>query len=219
MFESLAACGSALLPGLLTRAECLEIRGFYERPELFRSRIDMKRYRFGQGEYQYFAYPLPERVAQLRRDLYAQLAEIANRWQTGGPEYPASHEEFLARCAEAQQLRPTPLLLRYREGDYNCLHQDLYGEVHFPFQVVIGLSAAGEEYSGGELVLVEQQPRAQSIARVVPLQQGDGAVIATRYRLGTNARGGTYRANVRHGVSALRSGERFTLGLIFHDAA
>jgi uncharacterized protein len=155
-------------------------------------------------EYRYFAHPLPDAIAALRRNLYRQLVSSANEWKTG-VDYPATHEEFLERCAAAGQLRPTQLLLRYREGDHNCLHQDLYGEVYFPFQVVIALSAAGEEYSGGELVLVEQQPRAQSIARVVPLAQGDGAVIATRYRLGRNARGRTFRANIRHGVSAVRS--------------
>jgi uncharacterized protein len=217
VFDLLAQQGYFKLPALLTRSECRAVRDLYPQAERFRSRIDMKRYRFGQGEYQYFANPLPGRIASLRRDLYRQLVPVANEWKTD-VEYPPTHEEFLERCAAAGQLRPTPLLLRYREGDYNCLHQDLYGEVYFPFQVVIALSVSGEEYTGGELVLVEQQPRAQSIARVIPMCQGDGVVIATRYRLGRNARGGTYRANMRHGVSTLCSGERFTLGIIFHDA-
>ena len=223
MFESSLAHGSALwdlgyakLPALLSPVECCQIRDLYAQPELFRSRIDMKRFRFGQGEYQYFDYPLPVAIASLRSRLYESLVPIANQWQCG--EFPARHSDFLQSCADAAQIRPTPLILRYRAGDYNCLHQDLYGKVFFPFQVIIGLSAPGEEFTGGELLLVEQQPRAQSVARVVPMAQGDGAVIATRYRVARNARGGTYRANIRHGVSTVHTGERFTLGIIFHDA-
>ena len=176
----------------------------------------MRRFRFGQGEYQYFAYPLPEAIATLRSGLYETLVPIANQWQCG--EYPARHADFVRTCMAAEQLRPTPLLLRYREGDYNCLHQDLYGKIFFPFQVIVGLSSPGEEFTGGELLLVEQQPRAQSVARVVPMAQGDGAVITTRHRVARNTRGGTYRANVRHGVSTIHSGERYTLGIVFHDA-
>ncbi len=166
MFDALAEQGYAKLPALLTSSECREIRELYSQTERFRSRIDMKRYRFGQGEYRYFAYPLPDRIGALRRELYARLAALANEWKCG-VEYPATHEEFLERCTAGGQLRPTPLLPHYREGDYNCLHQDLSGEVYFPFQVVVALSAQGTEYTGGESVLVEQQPRAQSIARVV----------------------------------------------------
>jgi hypothetical protein len=216
MIASFSEAGYVRLPALLSRSECQEIRALYDRPALFRSRVEMRRFRFGQGEYQYFGYPLPEPIAGLRRELYERLAPVANQWGCG--EYPPRHEEFLRICADAGQLRPTPLLLRYREGDYNCLHRDLYGEVFFPFQVVIALSAPGEEYTGGELVLVEQRPRAQSVARVLAMAQGDAVAIPTRHRPVRNSRGGVYRANVRHGVSAIHSGERFTLGILFHDA-
>jgi uncharacterized protein len=217
---NLWAQGYAVLPRLVTPAQCHSIRNLYAEERLFRSRIDMKRYRFGQGEYQYFAYPLPEEIAGLRIELYASLVPVARDWMktlSVEAEFPGTLDEFLQQCHQAGQARPTPLLLRYREGDYNCLHQDLYGKLFFPFQVVIGLSESGREYTGGELLLVEQQPRAQSIGRVVPLAQGDGAVITTRYRPGRSAKG-FYRANVRHGVSSVRSGERYTMGLIFHDA-
>lgn len=219
--ESLWTRGYAHLPGLLTTEECVEIRDMYVEPRLFRSRIDMKRYRFGVGEYQYFRYPLPPRVAELRAALYEQLAPIAREWtRTINMEYPFpdSHVEFLDQCHERGQNRPTAILLRYQPGDYNCLHQDLYGELYFPFQVVVLLSDPATEYTGGELVLVEQQLRAQSISRVVPFaKQGDAVVITTRYRPGQGARG-YYRANIKHGVSEVTSGERYTLGLIFHDA-
>ena len=218
--DNLWAEGFAVLPKLLDARQCEAIRAMYADEDRFRSRIDMKRYRFGQGEYQYFAHPLPELVDSLRLSLYESLTPTAREWMTAlsaGAEFPDTLPEFLKQCHEAGQERPTPLLLRYRQGDYNCLHQDLYGKLFFPFQVVIGLSRPGVEYTGGELLLVEQQPRAQSIGRVVPLDQGDGVVIATRYRPARSTRG-FYRANVRHGVGAIRSGERFTLGLIFHDA-
>jgi hypothetical protein len=188
---------------------------------MFRSRIDMKRYRFGQGEYQYFANPLPERIVELRTSLYELLAPVAREWMSAlsmDCEYPDSHAEFLEQCHGAGQMRPTPLLLRYRAGDFNCLHQDLYGDIFFPFQIVVGLSRPGVEFTGGELMLVEQQPRAQSVGRVVPLvKQGDAAVITTRYRPARGTRG-YYRTNLKHGVSTVLSGERYTLGLVLHDA-
>jgi len=198
----------------------VELRGLYDDASLFRSRIDMARYRFGRGEYQYFADPLPEPVRSLRERLYAQLAPVATQWMAAlslETTYPPEFATFLETCHQAGQLRPTPLMLRYREGDFNCLHQDLYGKVVFPFQLVVGLSAPGEEYQGGELLLVEQQPRAQSIGQVVPLAQGEGVVITTRWRPAKGTRG-YYRTNFRHGVSPVTQGERFTLGIIFHDA-
>ena len=180
----------------------------------------MKRYRFGQGEYQYFAYPLPPRIAELRTSLYEELVPTAREWMTAlklPTQFPGHHAEFIETCHAQQQTRPTPLLLRYRAGDFNCLHQDLYGSIFFPFQVVICLSKPQQEFTGGELMLVEQQPRAQSTGRVVPLEQGDAAIITTRYRPAQGARG-FYRTNIKHGVSTILSGERYTLGVIFHDA-
>ncbi|HEY3738789.1 MAG TPA: 2OG-Fe(II) oxygenase [Bryobacteraceae bacterium] len=213
--------GYAALPGLLSSAEeCCNIRALYDDASLFRSRIDMKRYRFGQGEYQYFANPLPARIAELRAASYESLVPTAREWMAAlnlPAEFPDRHSNFLEICHAQGQMRPTPLLLRYREGDYNCLHQDLYGAVFFPFQVVICLSQPRVEFTGGELLLVEQQPRAQSVARVIALEQGDGAVITTRYRPAQGSRG-FYRTNVKHGVSAIHTGERYTLGIIFHDA-
>lgn len=220
-FDNLWTHGYARAGILLSRAECESLRALYDDPAMFRSRIDMARYRFGRGEYQYFTYPLPKRVAELRESLYHDLSPLANEWMAAlglAAGYPETLAPFLEHCHQRDQNRPTPLLLRYRQGDYNCLHQDLYGEVFFPFQTVICLSRAGEEFEGGELLLVEQQPRAQSIGRAIPLQQGEGVVITTRYRPGKSARG-YFRANTRHGVSPILSGERFTLGIIFHDAA
>ncbi len=179
----------------------------------------MARFRFGKGEYQYFAYPLPGIVAELRDGLYKRLAGPANQWMSElglASDFPAEHEAFLKQCAKLGQKRPTALLLRYRAGDYNCLHQDVYGEVVFPFQVIFGLSTPGEEFSGGELLLVEQRPRAQSLGHSITLLQGEGIVITTRYRPVKGSRGYN-RANVRHGVSKVSSGERHTLGIIFHD--
>jgi hypothetical protein len=180
----------------------------------------MARYRFGRGEYQYFSYSLPAVVAELRAGLYEGLAPCANDWMAAlnlAAELPPDLEEFLARCHAAGQARPTPLLLRYRAGDFNCLHQDLYGAIVFPFQVIVCLSRPEHEFTGGELLLVEQQPRAQSMAHAVRLEQGEAVVITTRYRPVKGTRG-YYRTNFRHGVSPLLSGERFTLGVIFHDA-
>jgi len=215
----LKTAGFARLGALLLREECESLRDLYADAGRFRSRIDMARYRFGQGEYQYFAYPLPEPVVALRESLYARLAGPANEWlealgQRGG--FPAEHAAFLKQCAKRGQMRPTPLLLRYRAGDYNCLHQDVYGDVVFPFQVIFCLSRPDEEFSGGELLLVEQRPRAQSVGHVIRLGQGEAVVITTRWRPVQGARG-YYRANVRHGVSEVGTGERYTLGIIFHD--
>ncbi|MBN9015305.1 MAG: 2OG-Fe(II) oxygenase, partial [Rhizobiales bacterium] len=186
----------------------------------FRSRIVMARHGFGRGEYKYFNYPLPEPIAHLRPALYAPLSQIANRWNaTMGIDvrYPATHDEFLARCHEAGQTRPTPLLLQYVTDDYNCLHQDLYGEHVFPLQVAVLLSEPGRDFTGGEFVLTEQRPRMQSRAEVVPLTQGDAVVFAVHHRPVQGTRG-SYRVNLRHGVSRLRSGHRHTVGIIFHDA-
>ncbi|MCX6594229.1 MAG: 2OG-Fe(II) oxygenase [Acidobacteria bacterium] len=212
--------GWAPLGRLLNPEQCQQLINLFDQPQHFRRHIRMEQFRFGRGEYQYFADPLPELVAQLRTQLYAPLAAPASRWMAdlGLPEeYPPTLNEFLARCHQAGQTRPTPLLLRYQEGDYNCLHQDLYGSVVFPFQVVIGLNAPGRDFEGGELLLTEQRPRAQSMGQVIPLGQGEAVVITTRYRPVPSQRG-FYRANVRHGVSPLRAGLRHTLGLIFHDA-
>jgi uncharacterized protein len=218
--ESLWTCGYARLGQLLNRQECEETRALYTQPELFRSRIDMARYRFGRGEYQYFQNPLPPRVDQLRHQLYGSLVNTAIEWMTAlslPKQYPADLESFLEECNTAGQSRPTPLLLKYGAGDFNCLHQDLYGDVFFPFQVVVCLSKPDDEFTGGELLLVEQQPRAQSIGHAIRLQQGEAVVITTRFRPVKGTRG-FYRTNFRHGVSPLLSGERYTLGIIFHDA-
>jgi hypothetical protein len=212
--------GCAILKGLLTAEECRALAALYPEDKLFRSRIVMGRHGFGRGEYKYFSYPLPHLIAELRPLLYARLYGIANRWnEVMGVDvsYPSSHEAFLTRCHDAGQLRPTPLLLQYGEGDYNCLHQDLYGEHVFPLQVAILLSEPGRDFEGGEFVLTEQRPRMQSRAEVVPLRQGDAVVFAVHVRPVQGTRG-FYRVNMRHGVSRLRSGHRHTLGVIFHDA-
>jgi hypothetical protein len=212
--------GSALLEKLLTPDECRELASLYPDDALFRSHIVMARHGFGRGEYKYFAYPLPGIVAEIRTALYGRLAPIANRWnERMGIEkrYPATHEAFLELCHEAGQLRPTPLLLQYGPGDYNALHQDLYGELAFPLQVAILLSEPGRDFTGGEFVLTEQRPRMQSRAEVAPLRQGDGVAFAVHHRPVDGSRG-VYRVNMRHGVSRLCSGRRHTLGVIFHDA-
>ncbi len=217
----LDARGWAILPGLLDPATCAAIAAGYDDPECFRSHVMMARHGFGRGEYRYYRYPLPDPIAGLRTALYPRLAPIANRWheRLGVPGcFPAVHDDFLARCHEAGQRRPTPLLLRYGPGDYNCLHQDLYGEHVFPLQVAILLSHPGEDFTGGEFVLTEQRPRMQSRVEVVPLAQGDALVFAVNHRPVAGARG-DYRVAMRHGVSTLRSGHRHTLGIIFHDAA
>jgi hypothetical protein len=213
--------GHAELPGLLPPHTCRELAALYSHRERFRSRVVMARHGFGQGEYQYFDYPLPPQVQLLRGGLYAQLVPLANRWnETMGIDvrYPPTHADYLARCHASGQSRPTPLLLRYRSGDYNCLHQDLYGEHVFPLQVAVLLSVPGVDFAGGEFVLTEQRPRMQSRAEMVPLEQGDAVVFAVHHRPVRGTRG-CYRVNMRHGVSRLRNGSRHTLGIIFHDAA
>lgn len=218
-FEELDRRGWAVIPGLLSPQECDRISASYQE-EIFRSRVIMSRHGFGRGEYKYFAYPLPERVQTLRALLYPLLARVANRWaaQLGSDaRYPDTLERFLERCHKAGQTRPTPLLLRYGAGDYNCLHQDLYGEHVFPLQVAILLSEPEVDFTGGEVVLTEQRPRMQSRASVVPLRKGDSVIFAVNQRPVLGSRG-HYRVAMRHGVSEIRSGERFTLGIIFHDA-
>jgi hypothetical protein len=217
----LDAQGVARLGPLLSPAECRALAGLYAEAARFRSRVMMARHGFGRGEYQYFTHPLPDEVRALRSALYPQLVPVANRWHEamGLPvRFPAEHGEYLARCHAAGQAKPTPLLLRYGPDDYNCLHQDLYGEHVFPLQVVVLLSAPGEDFTGGELVLTEQRPRMQSRAEVVSLAQGEAAVFAVAQRPVQGSRG-SYRVTMRHGVSRVRSGERHTLGIIFHDAA
>jgi len=219
--QDLDAKGFAVLPKLLTPAECKDLSGYYSDDSRFRSRIDMTRHGFGRGEYKYFSYPLPDLIADLRTALYPPLAAVANRWNTAmgiAVRYPDAHAEFLERCHRAGQMRPTPLLLKYVAGDYNCLHQDVYGEHVFPLQVAILLAEPGRDFSGGEFVLTEQRPRMQSRASVVPLGQGDAVVFAVHHRPVQGTRG-TYRVNLRHGVSEIRAGLRHTLGVIFHDAA
>jgi len=217
----LEANGCALIGRLMTRHDCATFAGSYSRQDVFRSRVLMSRHGFGRGEYKYFSYPLPAIVASLRTTFYRRLVSIANRWNsTLGivSRFPASHAEFITRCHEAGQVHPTPLLLQYGAGDYNCLHQDLYGEHVFPLQVAILLSEPGRDFTGGEFVLTEQRPRMQSRPHVVPLAQGDAVAFAVCHRPVQGTRG-AYRVTMRHGVSRLRSGKRHTLGIIFHDAA
>jgi hypothetical protein len=205
---------------LLTADECDALVALYGKDQLFRSRIDMKRFRFGEGEYKYFTYPLPPLVQSLRETIYPHLAVIANAWTKafGQPDmFPLSHDTLLAFCRRKGQTKPTPLLLRYGAGDYNCLHQDLYGTVAFPLQLTVFLSQPGRDFSGGEFLLVEQRPRAQSRGEVLAPEQGEMVIFATRHRPVQGSRG-YYRVNMRHGVSTVRSGSRFTLGVIFHDA-
>jgi hypothetical protein len=216
----LDARGFATTGPLLDAAECAQLAAVYGEERRFRSRVDMARYRFGLGEYKYFAAPLPEPVAALREGLYPHLAPVANRWmeRLGAPErYPATLAGLGRLCARHGQSKPTPLLLHYTAGGYNCLHQDLYGAVAFPLQATVLLSDPATDFTGGEFLLVEQRPRAQSAGHVVPLRQGEGVIFATRHRPARGARG-WYRAQLRHGVSEVRSGERYTLGVIFHDA-
>jgi len=216
----LDAQGCAVLKDLLTPDECSALAAMYPDDGHFRSRIVMGRHGFGRGEYKYFSYPLPDLIAELRPVLYARLAGVANRWNEAmgiDIRYPAAHAAFLKRCHDAGQTRPTPLLLQYEAGDFNCLHQDLYGEHVFPLQVAILLSEPGRDFAGGEFVLTEQRPRMQSRAEVVPLTQGDAVTFAVHHRPVQGTRG-TYRVNLRHGVSRVRSGHRHTVGVIFHDA-
>ena len=212
--------GYAVMGSVLSQDECGALAATYALDERFRSRIVMAQHGFGRGEYKYFAYPLPHVIAELLTALYPRLAGIANRWNESlgtTVRYPDDHAAFLQRCHRAGQTRPTPLLLQYREGDYNCLHQDLYGEHVFPLQVTVLLSIPGRDFTGGEFVLTEQRPRRQSRADVVPLGQGDGVIFPVHHRPAQGTRG-TYRVNVRHGVSRVRSGHRYAAGIIFHDA-
>jgi hypothetical protein len=218
--DALDARGYAVIAGVLSAQECAALAALYAQDGPFRSRVIMARHGFGRGEYKYFAYPLPEPVAALRRTLYPPLAEIANRWNAAlgvAARYPDSHEAYLARCHKAGQSRPTPLLLQYGEGDYNCLHQDIYGEHIFPLQATVLLSRPGEDFTGGEFVLTEQRPRMQSRAEVVPLRQGEAVIFPVHHRPVEGTRG-VYRVTMRHGVSRLHRGHRHTLGVIFHDA-
>lgn len=218
--QNLDQYGSAMLTGLLTPQECDALAASYSRADLFRSRVVMARHGFGRGEYQYFRYPLPDLIGTLRTTVYPHLVPLANRWNEImriDTRFPAEHAAFIQRCHDADQLRPTPLLLQYAQDDYNCLHQDLYGEHVFPLQLAILLSEPGRDFTGGEFVMTEQRPRMQSRAEVIPLRKGDAVVFAVHHRPVQGTRG-SYRVNLRHGVSRLHSGTRHTLGVIFHDA-
>jgi uncharacterized protein len=219
--ESLDERGFATLPALVGAAECRALAALWADAAAFRKRVVMQQHGFGQGEYRYFTYPLPKTVQALRESLYRRLAPIANRWRESlgqAGEFPAELEAYLKKCHAQGQTKPTPLVLRYEAGDYNCLHQDLYGDEVFPLQATVLLSAPGRDFEGGEFLLVEQRPRAQSRGEVVPLALGDAVVFAVRERPRRGARG-FHRVQLRHGVSRIRSGLRFTLGIIFHDAA
>lgn len=217
---SLNERGNAIIPGVLSVEECVQIRGFYDDVDLYRNIINMERYRFGKGEYKYFSYPLPPAIHQLRESLYSPLAPLANQWMNVldiPATYPVSHQDFIRQCHTKGQLLPTPLILKYQAGGFNTLHQDLYGEVYFPFQVVIVLNQLGRDFEGGEFVMTEQVPRAQSKAQVITLNEGDAMIFTTNFRPVKGARG-YYRAAMKHGISEVRSGERYALGIIFHDA-
>jgi hypothetical protein len=217
--ESLNNTGFAVIKEFLSDDQCADLIGNYTNDNLYRSTIDMKRYRFGEGQYRYFSYPLPPLIQKIRHDLYPQLAQVANEWHEKlsiDIKYPPTHEEFIADCHKHGQLRPTPLILRYGPGGHNTLHQDLYGDIYFPFQVVVMLTQKGVDYEGGEFVLVEQVPRAQSIARVVNAGKGDAVIFTTNFRP-VNGTRGYYRAKLKHGVSAILSGQRYAMGVIFHD--
>jgi uncharacterized protein len=219
--QSLCELGYVLTPSILTRDECANLIGGYSDDSAFRSHIIMARFRFGQGDYKYFNYPLPKLIQELREHSYSHLAPIANEWNCSlgvNEQFPKSHADFVALCRDKGQTRATPLLLHYQAGDYNCLHQDLYGDLVFPLQLTVLLSAPMDDFTGGEFLLVEQRPRAQSRGEVVPLRQGEAVIFAVHHRPVPGVRG-FHRVTMRHGVSRLRSGSRFTLGVIFHDAA
>jgi hypothetical protein len=221
VYEDLDAEGNAIIRGMLSSDECDRMRALYEDDKIFRSQVVMERHGFGRGEYKYFRYPLPDLIAALRTSIYPHLVSTANAWNKAmgiDVRFPAQHTDFIERCRLAGQDKPTPLLLKYGTGDYNCLHQDLYGEHVFPLQVAVLLSEPNRDFTGGEFVLTEQRPRMQSRPIVVPLQKGDAVVFAVRHRP-VQGKKGWYRVNFRHGVSRLRSGSRLTLGIIFHDAA
>jgi hypothetical protein len=218
--KSLSSSGFAVTPRILTDAECDEIAALYPRDELFRSHVIMERLRFGRGDYKYFAAPLPQLIVELRTHAYPHLAEVANAWAEqldASQRFPATHDEFLQQCHGAGQKRPTPLLLHYEREGYNCLHQDIYGDMAFPLQMVIPLGQQGQEWQGGEFVLVEQRPRAQSAVEVLTPDKGCAIFFTTRYRPVSGARG-FYRVNIKHGVARVGSGTRYSLGIIFHDA-
>lgn len=218
--RDLDAEGNAKIRGILSPDECDEIRGLYDKDDLFRSQVVMERHGFGRGEYRYFRYPLPDLIAELRTSLYPHLVSTANSWNEAmgvDVRYPVKHAEYIQRCHEAGQDKPTPLLLKYGTDDYNCLHQDLYGELVFPLQIAVLLSEPDRDFTGGEFVMTEQRPRMQSRPIVVSLQKGDAVVFAVRHRP-VQGKKNVYRVNLRHGVSRLRSGSRYTLGIIFHDA-
>lgn len=218
--DDMNSYGCAVLRGILTPEECADLASLYPKEEHFRSHIHMARHGFGKGEYRYFKYPLPDLIGGLRAALYPHLADVANSWNDRmgiDQRYPQAHAEFLHQCHQAGQVRPTPLLLQYVPGDFNCLHQDLYGDLAFPIQVAFLLSEPERDFTGGEFVLTEQRPRMQSRAEVVPMRQGDAVAFAVHNRPVQGTRG-TYRVNLRHGVSRIRSGQRHTLGIIFHDA-
>lgn len=219
--DTLASRGFVVAPGLVGPAECRALADLWPEKPRFRSHVVMQRHGYGQGEYQYFAYPLPERVEALRQALYPELAAVANRWNAElglAKRFPPTLQGWLRQCHAGGQKRPTPLLLRYGPGDYNCLHRDLYGELVFPLQATVLLSDPARDFSGGEFMLVEQRPRMQSRGEVVPLGQGDAVIFAVNERPVKGSRG-FHRTAMRHGVSILRGGQRFTLGIIFHDAA
>jgi hypothetical protein len=218
--HDLDAEGSAIIKGILSPDECDEIRALYQERKLFRSEVIMERHGFGRGEYRYFKYPLPDLISTLRTALYPHLVPIANRWNNAMAidiRFPSTHAQYIRRCHQAGQNKPTPLILKYEKDDYNCLHQDLYGEHVFPLQVAILLSEPDRDFTGGEFVMTEQRPRMQSRPIVVALRKGDGVVFAVNHRP-VQGKKSIYRVNLRHGVSRLRSGSRHTLGIIFHDA-
>ena len=220
VIQDLDAQGHAIIKGILSAAECDHVRALYPERKLFRSEVIMERHGFGRGEYRYFSYPLPALIATLRTSFYPHLVPIANRWNEAmgfAVRYPATHADYIRRCHQAGQDKPTPLILKYETGDYNCLHQDLYGEHVFPLQVAVLLSEPDRDFTGGEFVMTEQRPRMQSRPMVVPLRKGDGVVFAVHHRP-VHGKKSVYRVNLRHGVSRLRSGSRHTLGIIFHDA-
>jgi hypothetical protein len=218
--HALNAKGFAQIPQLVSNEECAELKGLYGTPDLFRTVIDMKRYRFGMGEYKYFSYPLPPLIQTLRQELYKYLVPVANEWmsQLGiDISYPEHHKDLIELCKEKGQLRPTPLILNYHAGGFNTLHQDLYGDVYFPFQVVLVLTQPDLDHTGGEFVITEQVPRAQSKAEVIIPDKGDAVIFTTNFRPVKGTRG-YYRATMKHGVSEVKSGERYSMGIIFHDA-
>jgi hypothetical protein len=218
--RDLDAEGNAVIKSILAPYECDEVRELYQQEKVFRSQVVMERHGFGRGEYRYFSYPLPELIEAMRTSLYPHLVPIANRWNEAmgiNVRYPTTHAEYIQRCHQTGQNKPTPLILKYGTDDYNCLHQDLYGEHIFPLQIAVLLSEPDKDFTGGEFVMTEQRPRMQSRPIVVPLQKGDGVVFAVHHRP-VQGKKSVYRVNLRHGVSRLRSGNRYTLGIIFHDA-